>query len=70
MIGAQISADAAGARWAVLACAVLAIAIGAVALLRGLSSGPGARTTLERLWTALPLALVAVLLALSALTIP
>ena len=69
VIGAQISGDAAGARWAVLACAVLAIAIGAVALLRTLSSGPGARTALERLWTALPLALVAVLLVLSALTI-
>jgi hypothetical protein len=61
--------DGAGARWAVLVLAVLAIAVGAAALLRRSGAGPGARTALERLWTALPLVLLAALIALSALTI-
>ena len=70
MIGALGIGDAAASRWAVLVCAALAIVIGAVALLRSAAAGPGARTTLERLWTALPLALLAALLVLSALAIP
>jgi hypothetical protein len=57
--------DPSAARWAVLACAALALVVGALALVRVAGGGPGVRTALERLWTALPLALLVALLVLS-----
>jgi hypothetical protein len=57
--------DSLGARWAVLACAALALLVGVIALLRLSGRGPGTRGALERLWTALPLVLLVALVALS-----
>jgi hypothetical protein len=68
-MGALSIGDGAGARWAILVLAALAIAVGAVSLLRRSAAGPGARTPLERTWTALPLVLLAALIVLSALAI-
>ena len=69
MIGTLSLAGGTGARWAVLVLAAIVLVAGAALVLRSAARGPGVRGAMERVWTALPLALLVALVALAAWTI-
>jgi hypothetical protein len=58
-----------GARWAVLALAVCAILVGTGLILRQARRGRMAEGRLDRLWTLLPIALLAVLVSATAVAV-